>query len=93
MAGDVAVRFVVHGRVQGVGFRWFIQRRLHALGCAGWVRNLPDGSVEAVVGGSTEAVEQAGGYLQTGPRSARVDRVERQPLGSGETLPRPFRIE
>ena len=43
-----AARFVVRGRVQGVGFRWFVEREAHALGVAGWVRNNADGSVEVV---------------------------------------------
>jgi acylphosphatase len=93
MPGEVARRFLVQGQVQGVGFRWFIQRRLRELGCAGWVRNLPDGSVEAVVGGTPEAMDLARGFLQTGPRSAQVSRVEEETVVPPDPLPRPFRIE
>ena len=60
---------VVHGHVQGVGFRYFVQRRASELGLSGWVRNNDDGTVEAVAEGPRETLEQ-------GPRSARVERVD-----------------
>ena len=49
-----ARRFLVRGRVQGVGFRWFVEREAHVLGIAGWVRNNADGSVEVLAIGSRE---------------------------------------
>lgn len=80
----IARRFVVRGRVQDVGFRWFVQEAATRAGVTGWVRNLPDGDVEAVVEGESEAVARVETALRTGPRSARVDRVsidEEQPEG------------
>ena len=52
----IARRFVVSGRVQGVGFRWFTQDTARREGAMGWVRNLPDGRVEAIVEGDSESV-------------------------------------
>ena len=69
-------RIVVHGRVQGVWFRGATERQARALGVAGWVRNLPDGTVEAVFEGSTSAVQRAVAYCRQGPPGARVERVE-----------------
>jgi acylphosphatase len=69
-------RMVVHGRVQGVGFRWSCIREADRLGVRGWVRNRPDGTVEAVAEGEVDAVERFVEWLRTGPRPARVDRVE-----------------
>src|SRR5688572_33174665 len=71
----VARRFVVSGRVQGVGFRYFTQDTARREGVTGWVRNLPDGRVEALVEGDAEAVTRVERALRTGPRGARVDRV------------------
>ena len=69
-------RWVVSGRVQGVGFRWFVLRRAEALGLRGWVRNLPDGRVEIVAAGSPEAIGDIDAAIRAGPRLARVDDVE-----------------
>ena len=71
-----ARRFVVHGRVQGVGFRWFVEREAHMLGIAGWVRNNHDGSVEVLAQGSREQLSGLHSRLREGPRAARVDNVE-----------------
>ncbi len=68
-------RAVVSGRVQGVGFRFFAERAARELGVRGWVRNLPDGSVETVAEGETDAVDRYLSRLATGPRSSRVDSV------------------
>jgi len=67
---------VVRGDVQGVGFRYFVQRRAQQLGLKGWVRNNDDGSVELVAEGEREGLEQLKRALQEGPRMARVDRVD-----------------
>jgi acylphosphatase len=71
----VARRFLISGRVQGVGFRWFAHDAAVREGVAGWVRNLPDGRVEALVEGDAEAVTRVERALRSGPRGARVDNV------------------
>jgi acylphosphatase len=71
-----ARRFVVRGRVQGVGFRWFVEREAHMLGIAGWVRNNHDGSVEVLAMGTRDQLLGLRSRLQEGPRAARVDDVQ-----------------
>jgi len=81
-----ARRFVVSGRVQGVGFRWFIVREAERLGLTGWTRNLPDGRVEVVAQGDTLALETLAAQLAEGPPAALVGRVD-----SSEEPPDPRR--
>jgi acylphosphatase len=69
-------RVVVHGRVQGVFFRDSTRQRARARGVDGWVRNRPDGSVEAAFEGPPEAVDALVHFSETGPRGARVSHVE-----------------
>ncbi len=71
-----ARRFVVRGRVQGVGFRWFVEREAHILGLAGWVRNDHNGSVEVLAQGTRDQLLGLRSRLREGPRAARVDGVE-----------------
>lgn len=71
-----ARRWLVRGRVQGVGFRYFTQREAVALGVTGWVRNLDDGRVEVFGQGSEPAVDTLQGRLWQGPRWAEVRDVE-----------------
>ncbi|MBZ5666329.1 MAG: acylphosphatase [Acidobacteriia bacterium] len=71
-----ARRFLVRGRVQGVGFRWFVEREAHILQIAGWVRNNPDGSVEVLAMGTRDQLAGLRSRLQEGPRAARVDDVQ-----------------
>lgn len=66
----------VRGRVQGVGFRWHTRAEAVALGLAGWVRNLPDGRVEAWVEGEPAALERFLVWIRRGPPAARVDALE-----------------
>ena len=66
---------IVTGRVQGVGFRAFVAREAGTRGLAGWVRNRPDGSVEALFKGEAGAVEGMIAACRTGPRMARVAEV------------------
>jgi len=72
----VTKRFVVSGRVQGVGFRYFVVREAEALGLAGWVRNLPDGQVEVLASGEGGPVDAFEGRLWQGPPHAHVTGVE-----------------
>lgn len=73
----IALRAVVRGRVQGVGFREFVLNRARFLAVSGYVRNLPDGrSLEVVAEGSRSELEQLLEYLREGPRLARVDAVD-----------------
>lgn len=69
-------RVVVHGYVQGVFFRETVRRHALAGGVAGWVRNNPAGTVEAVFEGEREAVDRLVDLCRKGPRGARVDRIE-----------------
>ena len=66
----------ISGRVQGVAFRWETQRVAARHKVFGWVRNLPDGRVEAVFEGDADAVEEAVRYVEHGPPGARVDTVD-----------------
>ena len=70
-----ARRFLVRGRVQGVGFRWFVEREAHILQITGWVRNNADGSVEVLAVGTPQQLAGLRARLQEGPRAARVDNV------------------
>lgn len=79
---------IVRGDVQGVGFRYFVQRRAQQLGLQGWVRNNDDGTVELVAEGTRKQLEDLKRAVEEGPRLARVDRVEtRWSEGTGD-LPR-----
>lgn len=71
----MARRAVVHGDVQGVGFRWWAAREAGRLGLRGWVANRDDGTVEVHAEGDEAAVRELVGLLGTGPRHARVARV------------------
>jgi acylphosphatase len=71
----VARRFLISGRVQGVGFRWFVKATAAREGVSGWVRNLPDGRVEALVEGEPDAVGRVEHAVRIGPGGARVDFV------------------
>ena len=92
----VRTRVIVSGRVQGVWFRESTRRRASKLGLSGWVRNLPDGRVEAEFDGDAEAVEAALGFVAEGPPHARVDSVdveEREDLSAAAPETRePFRV-
>ena len=87
-----ARRFVVRGRVQGVGFRWFVEREAHVLGVSGWVRNNADGSVEVLAQGTRDQLLGLRSRLRQGPRAARVDDVEESEVGPVASLSS-FRIE
>jgi acylphosphatase len=79
-------RVVVHGRVQGVFFRDSTRQHAASLGVAGWVRNRPDGAVEAVFEGDDEAVERMVDWCRSGPSSAWVERTEVSEEDASEDL-------
>lgn len=79
-----SVRGFVSGRVQGVGFRYFVSRYADAGGLTGYAKNLPDGRVEFLLQGEPAAVERVVDALRSGPGHARVSGVE---LGDAEDLP------
>ncbi|HUC28046.1 MAG TPA: acylphosphatase [Candidatus Acidoferrum sp.] len=87
-----ARRYLVRGRVQGVGFRWFVEREAHTLGIAGWVRNNHDGSVEVLAQGTRDQLSGLHSRLREGPRAARVDAVDVSEASPIEGLSS-FRIE
>ena len=70
-----ARRFIVRGRVQGVGFRYFAEHTARAEGIGGWVQSLPDGSVEVLAEGDRASVDRFEAKLRHGPPGARVDSV------------------
>ena len=76
--------FLVKGRVQGVGFRWFVQREAAELGLRGWVRNTDDGHVEVLAAGTPEQMQELVLALHRGTRGSRVDKVEVHPLAESE---------
>jgi len=76
MEGNTRAHVIIHGRVQGVFFRLETQKAARQFGAVGWVRNLPDGTVEAVMEGAAEAVESLLNWCHQGPRMARVDKVD-----------------
>jgi acylphosphatase len=67
--------YVVSGRVQGVGFRWFVEREAAQTGITGWVRNCDNGDVEVMATGTADQHRSLRQKLQQGPRAARVDHV------------------
>jgi acylphosphatase len=82
---------VVSGRVQGVGFRWFVRETAIELGLAGWVRNRPDGTVEVAADGDEAVVSRFRELLRKGPPHAMVVSVDDVP-SEPRTLPLPFEI-
>ena len=86
--------YLVEGRVQGVGFRWFVHREAAALKLHGWVRNTEDGRVEAVASGSADQLQQLRAVLEKGSRGSRVDRIHQHELAEAEAEKLgPFSIE
>lgn len=79
------------GRVQGVGFRWFVLAQAQRLGITGWVRNNRDGTVELEAAGNADALNILRERVQQGPPAARVDHLVELPPGR-EELPDPFAI-
>jgi len=80
----MVLHFLIQGRVQGVGFRWFVHREASELELHGWVRNTEDGDVEVIVSGAPEDLNELRGSLKKGPRGSRVDRVIEHALDESE---------
>ncbi len=80
----MVLHFLVQGRVQGVGFRWFVHREASELELRGWVRNTEDGDVEVVAAGEPEDLAELRASLKHGPRGCRVDRVIEHTLNESE---------
>ena len=80
----MVLHFLIQGRVQGVGFRWFVSREAGELGLRGWVRNTEDGDVEVVAAGEQEDIAELRSTLRRGPRGARVDRLVEHYLDDAE---------
>ena len=90
----MVLHIVVKGRVQGVGFRWFVHREAAELGLHGRVRNTDDGHVEVIVSGREEQIAELLGALRRGSRGSRVDAVVQQELDPTEAEALgPFTIE
>lgn len=90
----MVLHFLIRGRVQGVGFRWFVQREARELELRGWVRNTEDGDVEVVAAGDAEDLNELRRSLRRGPRGARVDNVIEHHLDPAEAADlNAFRIE
>ena len=86
--------YLVKGRVQGVGFRWFVQREAAELGLRGWVRNTDEGDVEIVAAGEGEDLTELRRALRKGSRGSRVDSVVEHELVENEGAKLgPFEIE
>jgi acylphosphatase len=94
LSAVMVLHFLIQGRVQGVGFRWFVHREASELSLRGWVRNTEDGQVEVVASGAEDDLSELRSSLRRGPRGSRVDRViehhleEKEAEGLG-----PFTIE
>jgi acylphosphatase len=92
MSDERTVRLRIAGGVQGVGYRYWTERTAHELGLSGWVRNRRDGTVEAVISGSTDAVDRMIERCREGPRAAQVTSIDvgeepAKPSSGFEVLP------
>lgn len=87
-----AIHLEIRGRVQGVGFRWFVVERARALGLGGWVSNRPNGNVELAAGGDAEALKKLALAVERGPAGAVVEGVAQLPAPDEEKLSKPFGI-
>lgn len=75
---ETAKRYVIRGRVQGVGYRFFVERHAQRIGLRGYAKNLGDGTVEVIAAGGCSALEELEGLMRQGPRLALVAGVEAQ---------------
>ena len=90
----MVLHFLIRGRVQGVGFRWFVHREASELGLRGWVRNTDDGAVEVVASGPPEDLADLRAELKKGSRGSRVDKLIEHELDESEAASlRDFEIQ
>jgi len=90
----MVLHFLIQGRVQGVGFRWYVHREASELDLRGWVRNTEDGDVEVVAHGEESDLAELRASLRRGPRGSRVDRLIEHILAESEAANlNSFRIE
>ena len=82
----------IAGRVQGVGFRWFVREEARRLGLSGWVANLPGGEVEVRAGGEGSSLDRLRRALEVGPTGAEVHAVSDIEADTSDSLPYPFTI-
>jgi len=80
----MVLHFLIRGRVQGVGFRWYVHREASELDLRGWVRNTEDGDVEVVAAGELADLAELRASLRKGPRGSRVDHVIEHYLDESE---------
>jgi acylphosphatase len=80
----MVTHYLIEGRVQGVGYRWFVQREAARLALRGWVRNTEEGAVEIVASGPENLLAELKSALDAGPRGSRVDRVHVHQLDDAE---------
>ena len=90
--GRLGRRYIVSGRVQGVGFRYFVLRQAQELGLGGWTRNLPNGDVEVRAWGNAGELARLGEALARGPRSARVTNVDISEISDAQDGGTAFRV-
>ncbi len=81
---DTIRHVTIRGRVQGVGYRYWVEQQARSLGLEGWVRNRRDGSVEALFSGAAGIVSDMVALSRRGPSSARVDAIQEEPANSDE---------
>lgn len=87
-----SIHLEVRGRVQGVGFRWYVVEAARDLRLAGWVRNRSDGNVELAAAGEREALAKLEAAVKAGPPGARVEEVRRLEALAPDSLKSPFGI-
>ena len=80
----MVLHFLIQGRVQGVGFRWFVHREASELNLRGWVRNTEEGDVEVLAAGKAADLDDLRASLKRGPRGCRVDRLVEHTLNDSE---------
>jgi acylphosphatase len=87
-----SIHLEIRGRVQGVGFRWYVMEIGRELGLSGWVRNRPDGIVELAAAGDNAALAKLEAAVAAGPGGARVEEVRTLAPVSADSLENPFAI-